>query len=191
MPNLFVIAGCNGAGKTTAAFTLLPEIINCKEFVNADEIARGISPFQPEKVSIEASRLMLHRLNELLLRKEDFAFETTLSSKNYINFILKAKEIGYEICLIYFYLDTIELAISRIKERVKKGGHFIDDKVVNRRYKRSLVNLATKYSRIVDYWIVYNNSGIRPLLIAELNKPGDCIVHDYDVWNKIISYENK
>jgi predicted ABC-type ATPase len=100
--NLYIIAGCNGAGKTTASFTILPEIINCKEFVNADEIAKGLSPFQPEKVAFESGRIMLNRIDELLKESENFAFETTLSTKSYKNKIIKAKENGYNVTLLFF-----------------------------------------------------------------------------------------
>ena len=110
--NLFVIAGCNGAGKTTASFTILPEILNCKEFVNADEIAKGISPFQPESVSFEAGRIMLGRIDDLLRENKSFAFETTLSTKSYKGKIIEAKQKGYKITLLFFWLKTIELAIE-------------------------------------------------------------------------------
>jgi predicted ABC-type ATPase len=93
--NLYIIAGCNGAGKTTASFTILPDILDCKEFVNADEIAKGISPFQPEKVSLDAGRIMLKRINELIEENQNFAFETTLSTRSYRNKILAAKNKGY------------------------------------------------------------------------------------------------
>ncbi|MEA5141808.1 zeta toxin family protein [Arcicella rigui] len=99
---LYVIAGCNGAGKTTASFFLLPNVLGCKEFINADEIAKGLSPFQPEKVSIEAGRIMLHRIDELLNQEKDFAFETTLSSKTYAQTILKAQSKGYFVTLLFF-----------------------------------------------------------------------------------------
>ena len=108
MPNLYIIAGCNGAGKTTASYTVLPDILNCKEFINADEIAKGLSPFQPEKVSIQAGRIMLHRIDELLKSKNDFAFETTLSSKSYVNTIKEAKEAGYFVTLVYFWLNSVD-----------------------------------------------------------------------------------
>ncbi len=121
--NLYIVAGCNGAGKTTASYTILPEIIRCKEFVNADEIAKGLSPFQPETVSFEAGRIMINRINELLKENETFAFETTLSTKSYKNKVLKAKEQGYTITLLFFWLNNIELAKERVKTRVKEGGH--------------------------------------------------------------------
>ena len=106
-PTLYIIAGCNGAGKTTASFTILPDILDCREFVNADEIARGLSPFQPEKVAFEAGRIMLQRIDELLTKKETFAFETTLSTKSYKNTIKKAKTLGYKTILLFFWLENV------------------------------------------------------------------------------------
>jgi len=100
---LYIIAGCNGAGKTTASYTILPEILNCKEFINADEIAKGISPFQPEKVAFQAGRIMLHRINELLSNNKSFAFETTLATKSYKNKILEAQKKGYQTTLLFFW----------------------------------------------------------------------------------------
>ena len=132
---LYIIAGCNGAGKTTASFTILPEILDCKEFVNADEIAKGLSPFQPEKVSFESGRIMLNRINELLSENENFAFETTLSTKSYKHKIIKAKEKGFRVTMLFFRLQTIELAKERVKTRVSEGGHNIDPEVIERRYK--------------------------------------------------------
>lgn len=108
--NLFIIAGCNGAGKTTASFTILPEILDCKEFVNADEIAKGLSPFQPEVVSIEAGRIMLNRIDELIAAEKTFGFETTLSTKSYKNKIIAAQQKGYTVTLLFFWLQNIELA---------------------------------------------------------------------------------
>ena len=132
--NLYIVAGCNGAGKTTASFTILPEIINCKEYVNADEIAKGLSPFQPEKVAFESGRIMLHRINELLLLNESFAFETTLSTKSYRSKILEAKAKGFTVTLLFFWLQSTELAIERVKTRVSEGGHHIDEDIIRRRY---------------------------------------------------------
>ena len=103
MPNLYIIAGCNGAGKTTASYAMFPEMLDCKEFINADEIAKGLSPFQPEKVAIEAGRIMLMRMNEMMRLQEDFAIETTLATKSYVNFIRRAQAEGYFVTLIYFW----------------------------------------------------------------------------------------
>lgn len=117
MPNLYIISGCNGAGKTTASYSVLPDMLDCKEFVNADEIARGLSPFQPDKVAIEAGRIMLNRINELLAKKVDFAFEITLASKSYRNFVKKAQLNGYFVTLVYFWLNSVDLAIERVDRR--------------------------------------------------------------------------
>ena len=112
--NLYIIAGCNGAGKTTASFTILPEILDCREFINADEIAKGLSPFQPEKVSFEAGRIMLHRIAELLSQNETFAFETTLATRSYKNKLLEAKRKNYNVTLLFFWLKNVELAKERV-----------------------------------------------------------------------------
>ncbi len=150
MPDLYIIAGCNGAGKTTASFTILPDILGCKEFINADEIARGLSPFQPDKVGIEAGRIMLHRIQELLAQGKTFAFETTLATKSYQNTIKQAQSLGYTVTLVFFSLDSIELAIDRVKTRVLEGGHNIPADVIARRYQNGLKNLFEIYSEIVD-----------------------------------------
>jgi predicted ABC-type ATPase len=123
---LYIISGCNGAGKTTASFNILPDLLNCKEFVNADEIARGLSPFQPENVSIEAGRLMLKRIDELINSNQDFSFETTLSSKSFIKTIEEVRSKGYYVTLIFFWLESIDLAKDRVRKRVAEGGHNIE-----------------------------------------------------------------
>jgi len=121
-PELFAIAGCNGAGKTTASYNILPDILDCKEFINADEIAHGLSPFNPESVAIEAGRLMLKRWDELLEQQITFAFETTLATRIYVSRLKRAKQKGYQVKLIYLWLDSPELAIERVKGRVLEGG---------------------------------------------------------------------
>ena len=118
VPNLYIISGCNGAGKTTASFTILPEMLDCNEFVNADEIAKGLSPFQPEKVSFQAGRIMVERIDELLKSGVDFAFETTLTTLSYLNTIKAAKKKGYSVTLLYFWLNDVNLAIECVKTRV-------------------------------------------------------------------------
>lgn len=163
--NLYIIAGCNGAGKTTASFTILPDILDCKEFVNADEIAKGLSPFQPEKVAIEAGRIMLQRINELLNTVENFAFETTLATKSYRSKIIAAKEKGYNISLVYFWLQNVELAIERVKSRVLEGGHDIAGDIIKRRYINGIKNLFNIYIPLVDDALIYDNSeGIHDLI---------------------------
>ena len=158
MPNLYIVAGCNGAGKTTASLTILPEILNCFEFVNADEIAKGLSPFQPEKVAIEAGRIMLNRVKQLMEQGEDFAFETTLATKSYVSYIKKAKEKNYNITLVFIYLNSTALAKQRVKERVRKGGHNIEESVIMRRYESGLKNFFQLYAPLSDFWILVDNS---------------------------------
>jgi len=164
---LYIIAGCNGAGKTTASFTILPEILDCKEFVNADEIAKGLSPFQPEKVSFEAGRIMLERINGLLETKENFAFETTLATKSYRSKIYLAKEKGYNVTLLFFWLQNVNLAIERVKTRVLEGGHTIETEVIVRRYRRGIQNLFEIYLPIADEVMIFDNSEGKYDLIAE------------------------
>ena len=172
-PNLYIIAGCNGAGKTTASFTILPEILNCKEFVNADEIAKGLSPFQPEKVAFEAGRIMLQRVDHLLLEKQNFAFETTLATKSYRGKILEAQKNGYNVILLFFWLRKVELAIERVKLRVKEGGHNIEPDTIRRRYTNGKRNLFEIYLPIVDEAMIFDNSDGIYQLIAEKNDSGE------------------
>lgn len=164
---LYIIAGCNGAGKTTASFTILPEILDCKEFVNADEIAKGLSPFQPETVSFEAGRIMLKRIDELIAENKNFAFETTLSTRSYKAKIIYAKNKGYRVTLLFFWLQSIELAKERVKTRVLEGGHNIETEIIERRYLRGIENLFTIYLPIVDGLLIFDNSEGKHELIAD------------------------
>ena len=173
--NLYIIAGCNGAGKTTASFTILPDILDCKEFVNADEIAKGISPFQPEKVSLDAGRIMLNRINELIEENQNFAFETTLSTRSYRNKILAAKNKGYRVTLLFFWLQNIELAKERVKIRVEEGGHNINPDIIERRYYKGIKNLFDIYLPIIDGALIFDNSEGKHELLAE--KKVDGIIH--------------
>ena len=185
MPNLYVIAGCNGAGKTTTSYTVLPEMLNCREFVNADEIARGLSPFQPETVSFQAGRIMLGRIRELLKGKNDFGFETTLSSKGHAHLIRQAKKLGYTVVLIYFWLESAGLARARVKARVKKGGHNIAPAVIDRRYKRGLKNFFSIYLGLSDSWVIYDNSNKEPALVAKGSTSLVGFIYNADLWKKI------
>jgi predicted ABC-type ATPase len=185
VPNLYIISGCNGAGKTTASFTLLPAMLDCKEFVNADEIAKGISPFQPDSVSLQAGRIMIERIEELLNTGVDFAFETTLTTLSYVNTIKTAKEKGYSVTLLYFWLNDVNLAIERVKTRVSEGGHNIPEEVIRRRYFRGVYNLTNKFIDICDYWIVINNSSRPFTFIAEGQSSLEIKVHDTIIWEQI------
>ncbi|HET8860327.1 zeta toxin family protein [Marivirga sp.] len=184
MKKLYVIAGCNGAGKTTASYTILPEILDCKEFVNADEIAKGISPFQPEKVGIEAGRMMLKRIKNLLEGGESFAFETTLSTRSYVVFIEKAKQLDYQVTCLFFLLDSEELAISRVATRVKEGGHHIPEEVIRRRYKSGLKNFFNLFLHRVDNWLFVNNSGDNYEIVAE-GSLNDITVNNVLQWEEL------
>ncbi len=164
--NLYIIAGCNGAGKTTASFTILPDIIDCKEFVNADEIAKGLSPFQPEKVAFEAGRIMLNRIAELLDSSENFAFETTLSTKSYKLKVEEAKQKGFTTTLLFFWLQNVELAKERVRVRVSEGGHNIETDVIERRYLKGIKNLFDIYLPIVDGALIFDNSYGKHILLA-------------------------
>ncbi len=175
--NLYIIAGCNGAGKTTACFTILPEIIECKEYVNADEIAKGLSPFQPEKVAFESGRIMPNGINELINSNENFAFETTLATKIYKSKIETEKALGYNISLLYFLLSNVELAKERVKIRVSEGGHNIEEEVIARRYQRRIDNLFNIYLPIVDDALIFDNSVGNYALIAEKKPTGFTVVN--------------
>lgn len=190
MPNLYIIAGCNGAGKTTASFTLLPDILGCREFVNADEIARGLSPFQPETVAFEAGRIMLHRISELLEAKKDFAFETTLATRSYAKTIKKANEFGYTIILLFFWLESPEIAVKRVKERVENGGHNIPEDVIFRRYYKGIKNLINIFLELCDKVIVINNSGNTPKFVIEVNKEAGIDIKDTSDWMIINNIAN-
>ena len=162
--NLYVIA--DGAGKTTASFTVLPEMLKCREFVNADEIAAGISPFNPEGVAIQAGRLMIDRIIQLLKDGETFAFETTLATRSYVKLIQQAKKRGYFVTLLFFSLSTSEQAQRRVAQRVSMGGHNIPSDVIVRRYEAGLQNLFQLYMPICDYWTLYDNSNCPAVRIA-------------------------
>ena len=189
MANLYIISGCNGAGKTTASYTVLPDMLDCKEFVNADEIAKGLSPFQPEKVAIEAGRIMLGRIKGLIDQGADFAFETTLASKSYFRFIIDAQEKDYFVTLIYFWLNSPELALKRVKERVELGGHDIPEETIRRRYKSGMDNLLRLYIPVCDYWLITDNSEPPSEVIASGYKNGKTNICNRRRYNKIIGHD--
>ena len=189
--NLYIIAGCNGAGKTTASFTILPDILDCKEFVNADEIAKGLSPFQPEKVAFEAGRIMLNRIDELFKNQENFAFETTLATKTYRQKVKFAKENNYNTTLLFFWLRNSNLAKERVKTRVKEGGHNIPNDIIERRYMNGIKNLFNIYLEIVDQVLIFDNSEGKPILIAEKNFGEEIVIHNLEKFNDLKSYYDK
>lgn len=166
MNHIYIISGPNGAGKTTASFTILPEILNCKEFINADQIARGLSPFNPDKVSIQAGKIMISRINELMQNQINFALETTLAGRSHVSLIKRAKNKDYIISLYYFWLSSVDIAKERVERRVANGGHNIPVETIERRYNRSIINLMTLYLPISDNWVILNGQNAHPELIA-------------------------
>lgn len=185
LPKLYIIAGCNGAGKTTASFTILPEVLGCKEFINADEIAKGLSPFQPESVAVQAGRIMLTRMDELLQKGETFAFETTLATKSYKQKIEWAQANGYEVTLLFFWLDSPNIAKERVAQRVAEGGHNIPLETIERRYYNGIANLFTIYIDMVDICYIFDNSEGRKELIAQKERHKDIVIYNNDKFNLI------
>lgn len=185
MSQLYIIAGPNGAGKTTASFTLLPEILQCREFVNADEIARGLSPFQPEKAGLLAGRLMLEKIEQLITSKEDFAFETTLATRSYTQYVKKAIANGYNVSLVFFWLNSPDLAAKRVAIRVREGGHNIPAEVISRRYENGLKNFFNLYRSLVDDWMMVDNSNSPYRIIAEGSRQEERIINQ-ETWIKLV-----
>lgn len=186
-PNLYIIAGPNGAGKTTAAYNLLPDVLHCPNFVNADEIARGLSPFAPETVSFQAGRIMLQRIDELLPQKVDFAIETTLSTRSYVQLVRRAQALGYKVHLIFFFLENEEQAIARVAQRVSNGGHDIPEEDIRRRFTRGIYNLINLYMPICDSVLVYNNMRTPAQLVAtKKTQTGAIDVIESEMWKQLI-----
>lgn len=188
MKTLYIIAGCNGAGKTTASYTVLPEIWKCREFVNADEIAKGLSPFNPESVAIEAGKLMLQRINHLLEGDESFSIETTLSTKSYARLVEKAHEKGFKVQLLFFWLPKPEIAIERVKQRVMEGGHNIPKDVILRRYHAGIDNLFRIFISRVDSWMLVENYSMPRKIIASGGKDAALRIDNVELYKKIMEY---
>ena len=165
-PSLYIVAGPNGAGKTTFAREFLPNYVECLEFVNADLIAGGLSPFYPEKAAIRAGRLMLEQIHLLVDRGIDFGFETTLAGKGYVRLLKDLKERGYRIHLFFLWVCSIDIALERIAERVAQGGHNVPENVVRRRFYRGLPNFLQIYRPLMDFWALFDNSTDSPSMIA-------------------------
>lgn len=175
MPKLFILSGCNGSGKTTASYSLLPDLLECREFVNSDEFAKSLSPFNPSAASVAASRYMLMKVQYLLSRKADFIIETTLATRSLMNIIKQARELGYEITLLYFWLNSVNLAIERVRKRVEAGGHNIPEDVIRRRYVMGLKYFFEIYLPVVDRWVLADNSKSPFVVVAEGNQENSYI----------------
>jgi predicted ABC-type ATPase len=184
-PQLVLIAGPNGAGKSTLAPTLLKEKFRKVEFVNADSIAEGLSAFRPETVAFEAGRLMLKRLHALANDQKDFAFESTLASKSYAHWIEQLREKGYRFYLIFLCLESANLAVQRVQERVRAGGHDVPEAVIRRRYSRGIKNFLNLYLPLANTWAIYDNSGKDPILIASGGRKQKMKIFKKGLWRVI------
>ena len=162
-----------------------------KEFVNADEIARGLSPFNVESVAFEAGRIMLQRIDYLMRQGVDFAIETTLSTRSYVQTIRRAQNMGYVVSLYYFWIPSAEVSKERVAMRVFRGGHNIPSDIVERRYGRSLFNLVNLYMPICGHFAIFNNAGIVPEMVATGGMDIEIVVLNKDIWETILKYESK
>ena len=183
-PIVYVIAGPNGAGKTTFANEFLPGFVDCREFLNADLIAAGLSPFAPETQNFRAGRLLIDRIKELVQEKQDFAFETTLSGRGYVRNLTEIKKNGYRIMLFFLWLPSADLAVARVNNRVRQGGHNVPEPVVRRRYKAGIRNLFQFYQPQVDAWWLYDASRLPPVVIAQ-EEDDELLVHNEQLFKHI------
>lgn len=185
MPRLYIISGCNGAGKTTASYTMLPEMLECSEFANSDEFAKGLSPFQPEKASIAAGRYMVAKIRYLLRKQMDFGIETTLATRTILKTVKMAQNAGYTVTLLYFWLNSPDLAVERVRARVEAGGHNIPEETIRRRYQVGIDYFFHDYAPICERWILADNSQIPFRVIAEGSKRDAINIKDPETFEKI------
>ena len=191
MARLYIISGCNGAGKTTASYTVLPDLLNLHTFVNDDEIADELSPQEPEREMIRASRLMLERVEQLIERDEDFAVETTLATKSLAGMISRAQHKGYMVGIFYFWLKSPELAIKRVAMRVAAGGHNIPTDTIVRRYRQGMENLRRIYLPLCNYWVLIDNSDKRGKWVAEGGLSTATRIYNKRIYNLILNIETQ
>jgi len=185
MKELIVIGGPNGAGKTTAVYDLLPDALAIRQFVNADEIARGLSPFDPEGSAIAAGRIMLDRIHDLVETGESFAFETTCASRGHARLMRTVRELGYRVTLLYLWLPSPEAAVERVSRRIRQGGHRIPPEIIHRRYWAGLRNMRHLYLPLADIALIYDNSDNARILIARRAPDAPLTIHDKNRWEKI------
>lgn len=185
-PKIIVIGGPNGAGKSTLAPYLLRDAFELSEFVNADAIALGLSAFSPASVAFRAGRIMLERLHDLAREGASFAFESTLASRTYATWIRELKRRGYGFHLVYLWLRTPDMAVERVKERVRRGGHDVPEETIRRRYRRGLRNFFELFMPLADTWSFYDNSAVGvPVAVAAGDEDGDVTVHNADLWRRV------
>jgi len=188
--SVYIIAGPNGAGKTTFAREFLPNYADCKNFINADLIAQGVSPFSPEAVAFHAGRLMLEEIDLYARRGESFGFETTLSGRSHLNLIRHLKGQGYEAHFLYLWVPNVDLALSRIRGRVSLGGHDVPAADVRRRFDRSIRNFLVHYRPLADSWTLYDNTGTIPRIIAS-EQGGKLQILETTLYNDLIGRYGK
>jgi predicted ABC-type ATPase len=163
---LYIIAGPNGAGKTTFAREFLPKYADCRNFVNADLIAQGMAPFSPETAALRAGRMMLDEIQSFAKKRVSFAFETTLSGRSHMALLRRLNAEGYEIHLFFLWLKSVDLALSRVRERVSRGGHDVPEQIIRRRFERSMRNFLLHYRQSAHVWTLFDNSGETPRVVA-------------------------
>ncbi len=185
MKELVILGGPNGAGKTTAAQDLLPKALGIQEFVNADEIARGLSPFNPNAAAVAAGRLMVERIRALAAAGESFAFETTCAGRGRVRLLKQCRSAGYRVTLVFLWLPSPQAALERVARRVREGGHGIPDETVIRRYEAGLRNMRHLYLPVVDGALIYDNSDDGRVIIAELVQGTPLVVCDAFRWRMI------
>jgi predicted ABC-type ATPase len=185
-PNAYIIAGPNGVGKTTFAREFLPNYADCRNFINADLIAQGMSPFAPEAVAFRAGRLMLNEIALMAKQQVDFGFETTLSGRGHVHLVRHLKNQGYRIHLFFLWVATVDLTLSRIEERVLKGGHNVPEADVRRRFARSIRNFLTYYQPLADSWILFDCATKPPSIIA-LEKQAELRIIKAETYKALIT----
>lgn len=181
-PRVAIVAGINGAGKTTASVSILRNMLQMPTFVNADAIARGLNGFNVESVALSAGRIMLERLHELAAAREDFSFETTMAGKSYARWLESLRATGYYVYLYYYWLRSPEVAITRVATRVQAGGHHVPDATVRQRYSRSVSNFLNLYRQQADYWEVHDNTNPSRVLVAMGSTDDELLVGDEELW---------
>jgi len=185
-PSIVVLAGPNGAGKSTAAPFLLRDTLAVLEFVNADQIAQGLSAFDPDTVAVTAGRLMLARLDDLARQHASFAFETTLASRSFAPWLRRRLFEGYTVHVVFLWLASAELALARVAERVARGGHDVPEEVVRRRYRAGLRNLFSLYRPLATTWRVYDSGDFHAPRLMASGQSGRTFVRDEVLWSQIV-----
>ena len=186
-PNVYIIAGPNGAGKTTFAREFLPNYAISLNFINADLIAQGVAPFSPESAVIRAGRLVLSEIANFARKRVDFGFETTLSGQTYLNVIRNLRNQGYQTHFFYLWLPSVDLALLRIQERVRRGGHNVPEIDVRRRFERSIKNFMENYRPLANSWLLFDGSTAPPSVIA-LEKDGSRRIMNQELYEKVSAY---